>query len=202
MKKRCILIRHAKTKGNDEKRYIGANTDEELSKSGIEQAERRKDDILKLVTKNTQVFSSPMKRALQTAKLLFGDMSITVIKDLKETDFGLFEGKTYDDLKDDCDYQLFLDSKGRSGFPKGEKTEDFIKRSVEGFFEAIRVSKDNDLAIVCHGGNIMAVMSSLTKKDFYDFHTDNLDGYILEIETDGKRVLDLTFDRIGDRISS
>ena len=48
----------------------------------------------------------------------------------------------------------------------------------------------------------MAVMSSLTKRDFYDFHTDNLDGYILEIETDGKRVLDLTFDRIGDRISS
>ena len=47
MKKRCILIRHAKTKGNDEKRYIGANTDEELSKSGIEQAERRKDDILR-----------------------------------------------------------------------------------------------------------------------------------------------------------
>ena len=128
MKKRCILIRHAKTKGNDEKRYIGANTDEELSKSGIEQAERRKDDILKLVTKNTQVFSSPMKRALQTARLLFEDMSITVIKDLKETDFGLFEGKTYDDLKDDSDYQLFLDSKGRSGFPKGEKTEDFINR--------------------------------------------------------------------------
>ena len=109
MKKRCILIRHAKTKGNDEKRYIGANTDEELSKSGIEQAERRKDDILKLVTKNTQVFSSPMKRALQTAKLLFEDMSITVIKDLKETDFGLFEGKTYDDLKDDSDYQLSPD---------------------------------------------------------------------------------------------
>ncbi|MBP5414358.1 MAG: histidine phosphatase family protein, partial [Lachnospiraceae bacterium] len=99
-------------------------------------------------------------------------------------------------------YQLFLENGAISGFPEGEKTEDFFKRSVEGFFEAINMSKDDDLAIVCHGGNIMAVMSSLTQTDFYDFHTDNLDGYILEFKTDGKRVLDLTYDRIGRRISS
>ncbi|MBP5309401.1 MAG: histidine phosphatase family protein [Lachnospiraceae bacterium] len=202
MKKRCILIRHAKTKGNEEKRYIGAKSDEDLSKSGIDETVKIKDDILRLVTDRTRVFASPMKRAIQTAQILFGNESISIIDDLKETDFGLFEGKTYLELKDDHAYQLFLENGAISGFPEGEKTEDFIKRSVEGFFEAINKSKDDDLAIVCHGGNIMAVMSSLTQTDFYDFHADNLDGYILEFKTDGKRVFDLTYDRIGKRISS
>lgn len=202
MKKRCILLRHAKIAGNEEKRYIGAGTDEELSQSGKDEVTAIKDEILKVVTDKTKVFCSPMKRAIQTAKILFDDMNINIIEDLRETDFGLFEGKNYQELKDDPLYQQFLDTNGAAGFPDGEKTEDFIKRSVDGFFEAIRKSGADDLFIVCHGGNIMAVMSSLTGKDFYDFHTDNLDGYILEIETDGKRVLDLTFDRIGGRISS
>ena len=202
MKKRCILIRHAKTAGNEEKRYIGAKSDEELSEIGKDEVKSKKDEILKLVFDRTQVFSSPMKRAVLTAQILFDDRNINIIENLKETDFGSFEGKNYLELKDDPIYQEFLDSNGRSGFPNGEKTEDFIKRSVDGFFEAVKMSSTDDLFIVCHGGNIMAVMSSLTGKDFYDFHTDNLDGYILEIETDGKRVLDLTFDRIGERIYS
>ena len=143
-----------------------------------------------------------MKRAIETAKILFDDRDIEIIEDLRETDFGSFEGKNYLELKDDEKYQLFIDSNGRSGFPGGERIEDFIKRSAEGFFEAIDKSRSDDIMIVCHGGNIMAIMSSLTGKDFYDFQVNNLDGYILEIETDGERVLDLTFDRIDQRISS
>ncbi|MCR5734309.1 MAG: histidine phosphatase family protein [Lachnospiraceae bacterium] len=202
MKKRCILIRHGKTPGNDERRYIGAKIDEELSLSGKEEVIKRKDQILSIAGVCTLIFSSPMKRAMQTAKILFDDRDIEIIEDLRETDFGSFEGKNYLELKDDEKYQLFIDSNGRSGFPGGERIEDFIKRSAEGFFEAIIKSISDNVVIVCHGGNIMAIMSSLTGKDFYDFQVNNLDGYILEIETDGERVLDLTFDSIDQRISS
>ena len=181
MKKRCILIRHAKTKGNDEKRYIGANTDEELSKSGIEQAERRKDDILKLVTKNTQVFSSPMKRALQTAKLLFGDMSITVIKDLKETDFGLFEGKNYAELNGQRQYQEWIDSGGELPFPGGESRAQFAARCVSAFQALELWKRREDCAIVAHGGTVMAIMEACAcpRGRYFDFQLRCGEGYAL-----------------------
>ena len=47
-------------------------------------------------------------------------------------DFGLFEGKNYQDLKGDAYYQRWIDSDGTLPFPQGESREAFLQRSRKG----------------------------------------------------------------------
>ena len=53
---------------------------------------------------------------------------IIIKDDLKETNFGDFENKNYDQLKDDLNYQRWLASGGTFNIPNGERREEFITR--------------------------------------------------------------------------
>ena len=63
---KIIFIRHGQTKGNEEKRYIG-RTDESLSQKGIEEIKNR------LYPDADTVWVSPMKRCVETAKIIYPD---------------------------------------------------------------------------------------------------------------------------------
>ncbi len=95
-----ILVRHGKTAGNLEGRYIGSRTDEPLCEEGIHALEEK-------VREGTYppvdlVYASPMIRCRQTAKILwpkFADSSqIQYVQNLQECDFGAFENKNYQEL--------------------------------------------------------------------------------------------------------
>ena len=92
-----ILIRHLKTPGNEKRQYIGS-TDEELSEQEVLNFKQKyKIDSYPQVQ---QVIVSPMKRCIQTAELIYPKNQITQEVLLKECDFGIFEGKTYEELKE------------------------------------------------------------------------------------------------------
>ncbi len=221
--KTVYLIRHAATDGNAEGRYIG-RTDEPLAGGGgplgtglgVHFAEdhhlvcRRKENEPLTPSpkvhpqpqtrrpKVHRVAASPMKRAVQTAQILFGGMELTKIEELREIDFGYFEGKNHKELNGAPVYQAWIDSNGQADIPGGERRSDFVQRSYAGFIKALGdPQKDETIAIVCHGGNIMAVLSTLTGKDYYDFQTGNLSGYCLDLETDDEGIHDLTYTRIA-----
>lgn len=193
------LLRHAKTCGNSQKKYIGCRTDEALSEEGIQEINDSKNDILDLFNeKPDRVIASPMKRAVQTAGLLFEDADITLVDKLKETDFGYFEGKDYSMLNGDPIYQSWIDSDGMADIPDAEERESFLSRSYEGFLEALGdIDRDETIAIVCHGGNIMAIMSRITGEGFYDFMTENLGGYFLKLETGDDGIHCITYHKLG-----
>ena len=108
--KKVYLIRHGKTLGNAEKRYVGRRTDEELSEEGIKDTNEMFGSISKLIADRVdRVCSSPMKRAVQTAEILFGDYVPETIDNLVEIDFGVFEGKNYEELNGDEIYQKWID---------------------------------------------------------------------------------------------
>ena len=127
---RLMMIRHGATESNKEHRYLG-KTDESLSREGIE--------ILEKVKQNSCypeidcLFSSPMKRCIETAAILYPEKEILTIQEFAEMDFGIFEGKNYLDLKNDERYQAWIDSNGTLPFPEGESREDFMKRCEQGF---------------------------------------------------------------------
>ncbi|MCR5419625.1 MAG: bifunctional adenosylcobinamide kinase/adenosylcobinamide-phosphate guanylyltransferase [Lachnospiraceae bacterium] len=198
---RCILLRHGKTDGNLEKRYEGCATDRPLNSSDIKCMEKLKENIGRFMLTKSVIVSSPLKRACETAGFLFGDCDIKKADGLKEIDFGVFEGKTYEELKDNEAYIHFLNTQGDCDIPGGESRTSFIERSMKAFCDIVLQRNINDIFIVCHGGNIMAIMSSLLCKDYYDFWVDNLDGYILDLVVDDEKILDFTYDRIGDRLS-
>ena len=169
-----VLIRHGETGSNRERRYLG-RTDEPLSPEGRNKLLAFREEGR--YPKAELVFSSPMRRCLETAKLLYPEKEILVIPGWEEIDFGLFEGKTYEELKDRPDYVRWLESGGTLSFPEGESREQFIRRSVSGFFAMMERVRGKTAAAVVHGGTIMAVLSRLSGGDYFDYQVANGGGY-------------------------
>lgn len=179
-----ILIRHLKTPGNEKRQYIGS-TDEALSEQEVQNfVQKQKRENYPSVQ---QVIASPMKRCIQTAELIYPKNQITQEELLKECDFGIFEGKTYEDLKDRTEYQAWLDSGGTIAFPEGEEQKEFRSRCVKGMLcQVDRLCKENveSAAFVIHGGTIMAVLERLAEeqKEFYHWQVENGGGYRMLVD--------------------
>lgn len=177
-----VLIRHGKTKGNLEGRYVG-KTDEPLLASSRE--ELLKSEFGKFCP--DLVYCSPMLRCLQTAEVLFPGREICRKEGLRETDFGEFEYNNYEELNGNPAYQAWIDSGGMLAFPGGESGADFRKRCCRAFVSCIQDAKEKraqKIAIVAHGGTIMSIMERYGKPegDFYSWHVDNGGGYRGELE--------------------
>ena len=201
MKKRCILIRHAKTDGNECGRFMGCRTDEPLSDAGREESCAIKEKISELAGSHFSLYVSPLIRAKETARILFETGDSTEVDELRELDFGILDGHTHAELDGDPRYQAWIDSNGRDRIPDGESMDDLICRSMAGFEQVIRLTpEDDDIVIICHGGNIMSVMSTLAGNDFYANICPNLDGYVLELEISDERIDLLSYDRLSDRL--
>lgn len=172
------LIRHGLTASNEAHKYLG-RTDEGLSEAGRRrlQADCRRGkfpaDIL---------FSGPMRRCRETAELLFGVRECLLIPEWTEIDFGDFEGKSYEELRENPDYQAWLNSGGRLPFPRGESREQFIERTMKGYErllsllsgqEAVRAAAGRGgtvrVTAVVHGGTVMALCSTLFGGDYFDY---------------------------------
>lgn len=164
------LIRHGMTNGNKERRYIGCYTDESLCEEGIEQLHNR------AYPKVDKVFVSPLVRCVETANIIFDGMDVEACDELREMNFGLFEGKNYEELKDNQDYQAWIDSGGNSAFPNGESKKEFCDRCIRGFEKCISLQKESDsIAFVVHGGTIMAIMEKYgePKGEYYRWQIEN-----------------------------
>ncbi len=174
---KIFLIRHGKTAGNLEKRYIG-RTDEPLCPEGIAELKNRG------YPECEAVVCSPMKRCLETAALIYPGKSPIVCADLRECDFGKFEGKNYLELSADPDYQKWVDSGGMLPFPDGESPEAFQRRCQEAFLRTVSETKARTLSLVVHGGTIMAVLErfAVPKRGFYDSGAKNGGGFLTEFD--------------------
>ena len=171
---RAVLIRHAATAGNIEKRYIGV-TDESICSEGIA-------ELCESYPEVKTVIGSQMKRCLETAKLIYPSHEPVVYDDMRECDFGSFEGKNYEELNGDPGYQKWIDSGGLTAFPGGEDPIAFRERSCSAFLQA--AEKYDDAAFIVHGGTIMAVMErfAVPQRSFYDYNIRNGRGYICWFE--------------------
>ncbi len=165
---RVIFIRHGKTKGNLERKYIGA-TDEPLSSVGVEELSKKEYPWAE------RIITSPLKRCKQSAEIIYGSRQKEVCEALKECDFGDFENKSYNELKDNKDYIRWLESNGTRTMPNGENHSDFCNRCCECFKDIILNNKAKSIALVVHGGTIMAILERYSEKrsSFYDWQIKN-----------------------------
>ena len=193
---RLLLIRHAATAGNLEKRYIG-RTDEPLCAAGIAALAQCRYPVCEILV------SSPLRRCMETARILFPQQTPILCADLRECDFGDFEGKNYAELNGDPVYQAWIDSGGTLPFPHGESPADFRARSCAAFLQIMQAHTDAaSIAMTVHGGTVMSVMQSLFGGNFYDYYTGNGDGYTFELEVDdaGDITAAGTYDRFCGRV--
>ena len=186
-----FLIRHGAVRSNLERRYIGRATDEPLCREGIEAllARKRKGAYPAVGL----LFSSPMKRCLETAGILYPKAEPVVIPEWEEMDFGAFEGRTYEELKDCGQYRKWVESGGTIPALQGEGREEFDRRCEAGLCRMLgfltRRTEEQKLCgtacAVIHGGTIMSLLCRYGGGDYFDYQVSNGGGYRCLLHWDG-----------------
>lgn len=175
------MIRHGQTEGNKEKRFIGGQLDQGICEAGMVKLLAQKYE------KVEAIYSSPMKRCVQTAGYIYGCDNPVIIEELRECNFGDLEGKNHAELEGDSAYEEFVASGGKSPYPGGESMQEFAKRSLAGVKKAVHMATEQGykkIGLCVHGGTIMAVLYSIVagKHEFYDWYVENGEGYQITIE--------------------
>ena len=150
------FIRHGRTEHQRQGVYMGRRTGSELSAEGIGEllALRREYDYPSAEV----VFSSPLPHCLQTA-----ESRLMVVDELAEMDFGVYEGKSLEELKDDPEFGRWLADSHHQKPPEGESGEEFLIRIQAAVAAMIDYMAQNEIfeaAVVTHGGVIATLMST------------------------------------------
>ena len=156
---RVILVRHGQTLWNHTKKYQG-HSDIPLNETGLMQ--------VRLVAKRLSgetigaVYSSDSLRATQTAKIIAQPHRIPIVPlpGLREINFGVWEGRTYEEIMADWPDLLtaMYSHPGDSSAPGGESFNELKQRVLVAFGSCIVDHKDETIVIVAHGGTLRILL--------------------------------------------
>ncbi len=157
---KLFLVRHGQTQWNLEGRYQG-DRDIELTPIGVKQGELASRYLSNVNFSN--IYSSPLKRALHTANILNNSRGKEIITrgNLKEINFGKWEGLKFSQINDKYhdDYQDWLEDPFSSPPTEGEDFGSFIERTSNEINNIVQENKDrSNVAIATHGGVIIALL--------------------------------------------
>ena len=180
---RLVLIRHGKTRANEEYLYCGS-TDLALSEKGK--------DELKVLSKNGgypagpgfRYYTSGMVRTEETLDALFGPVEHTLLTGLREMDFGDFEMHSYEQLKEDPVYQAWCGGDNESNIAPGGESGQIMRRRVLEAIDGL-IRDGHDAVVVSHGGPIAAIMDALFPeegKNRFEWQPSNGKGYLIRID--------------------
>lgn len=173
------VIRHGQTDWNKQC-LVQGKTDVPLNNDGINNALLVKN---KLNNINFDIcYSSPLKRATQTANIVNGTNSLEILDELIERNYGLFEGENiphFDLTKEHWDYHLNYNENGL------ESLKDLLYRS-DLIRHKILSSSQKNVLIVSHAAILKALHYSLIGYDentnFLDYKLDNCEIVHYKIE--------------------
>ena len=142
-----------------------------LSENRIKQLERLATYLVqnsKLNTQNSKlkaVYCSGLSRALKSAEIIakpFG-LKPNIVDDLKERSFGVWEGMTFDEIKEKWPdaFNAWAENPVKFSPIEGENTLDIKKRTMKAFNEIISNHKDEEIAIVSHGGITRVILCEM-----------------------------------------
>jgi alpha-ribazole phosphatase len=165
---KLILIRHGETDYNLQNRYCGFSNPS-LNKNGIWQSRKLADRFSNI--KVEKIYSSDLKRAIETAKIIFKKNSIEQLPGFREMNFGIFEGLKYDEIvkKYPSLYKDWIDNPIRIKLPNGEALEDLVERVRKRLTFLLSQHKDGEIALVTHGGPIRVILCDALKFNLASF---------------------------------
>lgn len=152
---RLALVRHAEPEESAHGRCYGS-LDVGLSRAGREHAARLAAELAAFGY--DAVVASPRVRARETAEPLAAarGLAVTVADDLREIDFGSFEGRTYEEIErtEPELFRAWMETPTAVRFPAGESYGDLRARAVRAL-DAVRAAHASAV-VVTHGGVIRA----------------------------------------------
>lgn len=181
---KLILVRHGETDLNRNKVYFG-KLDPELNKTGIEQIKKAKEKLMDY--SYDYIYSSPLLRAKQSAEICnYLNLPINYSDNLKELDFGIFEGLSFNEIQKKYPDEIKKAEKEWKtyNFETGEAPTQIYLRVIE-FLKSLNFEKDN--LIVAHWGVLNSILSH--------YLANELDGYWkYKFENGGIAILEGTYE--------
>ena len=171
--KNILLIRHGQSEWNKLNLFTGFKNIE-LSEQGIEEANKAGQNFKNLDIKFNIVFTSELKRAQETAKIilqnlgqwdfLYNEGKIISNINLNERDYGDLTGLNKKETAEKFGEEQA--HKWRRGYsdqpPNGESLEDVVRRVTKYFEEvikpAIQSDENDNILIAAHGNSLRALL--------------------------------------------
>ena len=152
------IVRHGQTEQNLKKKLQG-RSDFPLTELGREQASAVGDAFHDAGIIFDKVYTSPLDRAIETAKLVAGDAPIDVEEALIEMDYGPYEGIDLFDLPPEVE-EFFKDFTNHPA-PEGMEQLSSVVARAGSFLEDIR-GMEGDILISTHAIAMKGILEYLT----------------------------------------
>jgi broad specificity phosphatase PhoE len=180
---KLYILRHGETEWNREQRAQGCSNDIPLSDVGIKQAEaaakKLKDEKIDLI------FTSPLKRAFQTAQIIakYHNIEVERLKEFMEINFGCWEGLSYKEMSEKYPevVAVWRSTPHLAQIPNAETLVELRERSMGKLNEIIKVHDDKNILIVSHGITCKVMIASLMGIDLGNLHKIRQDNTAINI---------------------
>lgn len=167
-----VAVRHGITAWNLERRYQGQQDipllfpDAEAGLLALRKALKSE--------RFDAIYSSDLQRCQQTlqwAEVAKAGVPLTLEPRLRELDFGEYEGKVYDELKDLPHYRAWIDSVGELQIPGGESAAQ-LRQRLDAWLQDLATQARSDsyqkVLTVTHGGVIRELRRRFETLHFWD----------------------------------
>lgn len=156
------FVRHGHPQFADRERRCISSTDLRLDEYGWFQAERLRQWLAKRPL--TAIYSSPLRRCLQTAKAMQSGQNIPLHTDsrLREVEVGAWENLTFAEIEKQFprEYQIRGRHMGLISPPGGESFLEASRRMSAGLTEMLAKSS-GDIVVVSHSGAIRSLLCKI-----------------------------------------
>lgn len=200
MTTQVIWIRHAQTLANQEQRYLG-HADSPLTEVGLQQEQR----LLKALHREriVAVYGSDLPRVAKFAACIAADHQsrVTFVPELREMDFGVFEGMRYPDIMENFpdEATAFYGDLLHHRPPKGESGLDVLRRVRHFYHMLVKEIQEEPLGtrvVVSHGGPLRLLFADLQFGDplrHFDFGIAHGMGVRSSVSVTGRLTILSTF---------
>ena len=201
---RIILVRHGRSSFNDQGRYQGSSDEAILTAKGIETAQQVGGYLSK--TAIDAVYTSPLLRAKQTTEEILKAMTdgrpkpITVSQELREIDLSVWEGLTYEYVRQQHQasyacwqqrpHEFKLSTKDGEHFP----VNDLYQRAQKFWAHQLPHYAGKTVLIISHGGTNHALVSTalgFSSKHHHSLQQSNCGISVLEFAGYGVQLTQL-----------
>ncbi|CAJ1186094.1 histidine phosphatase family protein [Companilactobacillus nantensis] len=162
------FVRHGKTEWNLEGKYQGGHGDSPLLPESLHD--------ISLLAKRLQateidhMYASPLPRAKTTAETLIKDLKrqipLTIVRDLREFDLGIMEGRKFSELEQEIPEVIYAFRNQPADYDydliRGESFERVAERTTKAVKKIVAENHEQgNVVIVSHGAALVTMIQSL-----------------------------------------
>jgi broad specificity phosphatase PhoE len=207
---KIILVRHGETWGNREGIFRGRK-DFPLNQNGLRQAQEVAADLRHW--KIDAIYSSPLRRALDTAAPLSQALGLTIVQEPGFTDIGLgdWEGKSKQEVAREQPewWRLWISRPERLARPGAESLSQVQDRAFRTLERIVHEAPGQTIAVVSHRAVLKALIArclNIPEPYFWKIHLDTGSysllehrsevGYILTLLNQTRHLSDLVEEKV------